>query len=104
MKKKWYEKVDAYMIPKKKAGDYKRKRRIARNAAKKALKQAFPYVITDWHGSQDGEGVLALDSKGKLKVCIHLDPEGIEMIHEGIHNNNLLNILLEMNPQDSSKL
>lgn len=94
---KGFEKVDAYLIPKKEAGEYKRNRRIARNAAKKAFKKKFPLVISDWKGSEDGEGVLAMDKNGTLIASVHLDPEGVEFILKGIENNNLLEELLEIN-------
>lgn len=96
-KYKGFEKVDAYLIPKKEAGVYKRNRKLARKAAIKAFRQSYPTVITDWAGSEDGEGVLALDKNGTLIACVHLDPEGIALILEGMKNNNLLQLLLEIN-------
>lgn len=43
-KYKWFENVDGYLIPKKEAGAYKRRRKEARKRAKRAMETFCDYA------------------------------------------------------------
>lgn len=93
-KHKGFEKVDAYLIPKKEAGSYKRRRKAARKAAKAAMKEFCDRVYCDFAGSQDGEAVIGMKD-GEYIAFIHLDPWGIERIEQAIKEDRLVEVLQE---------
>lgn len=89
-----FEKVDAYLIPKKEAGNYKRRRKLARKAAIKAMETFCDHVYCDFAGSQDGEAVLGMKD-GECIAFIHLDPWGIDRIEKAQSEGRLVEVLKE---------
>lgn len=88
-----FEKVDAWLIPKKEAGQYKRDRKAARKLAKEAMTSFAHRVETGLAGGQDGEAVMGFDQKGECIAFIHLDPEGVSAILKGKAEGNLAGML-----------
>lgn len=82
-KYKWFENVDGYLIPKKEAGAYKRRRKLAKKKAKAAMETFCDYAYSNYKGSQDGEAV----------AFIHLDPEGVERILAHDNQEDLVKML-----------
>lgn len=87
-----FEKVDAYLIPKKEAGTYKRRKKLAKKAAKEAMKTFCDKVYCDFAGSQDGEAVIGMKD-GEYIAFIHLDPWGIERIEQAQKEGRLVEML-----------
>ncbi len=85
-----FEKVDAYLIPKKEANQYRRRRKAAKKAAMEAMRTFCVHVYADFKGGQDGEAVMGVDDKGEHIAFIHLDPEGIERIEQAQRDGNLV--------------
>lgn len=90
---KGFEKVDAYLIPKKEAGPYKRQRKQARKLAIQAMESFCYRAHASFKGSQDGEAVVGLDKKGDLVALIHLDPDGVAAILKAHEEGNLAAML-----------
>ncbi len=90
---KGFEMVDAYLIPKKDAGPYKRDRKMARKAAKAAMATFCHRVENGLHGGEDGEAVMGFDKKGECIAFIHLDPDGVAAIKKAIKEGNLAEML-----------
>lgn len=88
-----FEKVDAWLIPKKEAGQYKRDRKAARKLAKEAMTFFAHRVETGLAGGQDGEAVMGFDQKGECIAFIHLDPEGVSAILKAKAEGNLAEML-----------
>ena len=88
-----FEKVDAWLIPKKEAGQYKRDRKAARKLAKEAMTSFAHRVETGLAGGQDGEAVMGFDQKGECIAFIHLDPEGVDAILAAHEKGKLVKLL-----------
>lgn len=94
-KYKGFEKVDAYLIPKKEAGRYKRNRKRARKLALAGMRTFCDKAYTAFAGSQDGEAVIGMKGD-KMIAFIHLDPDGVERILSAKSNEELIKILQEV--------
>ena len=92
-KHRGFEKVDAYLIPKKEAGPYKRDRKAARKLAVNAMRTFCERVECGLHGGEDGEAVMGFDKKGECIAFIHLDPEGVPAILEAAEQGRLVEML-----------
>lgn len=93
---KGFEKVGAYLIPKKEAGEYKRQRKLARKLAIQAMEGFCYRAHTAFKGGEDGEAVVGLDKKGELQALIHLDPDGVHAILEAHEQGRLTELLQEV--------
>lgn len=85
-----FEKVDAYLIPKKEANQYRRRRKAAKKAAMEAMRTFCVHVYADFKGSQDGEAVMGIDNTGETIAFIHIDPYGVERIEQAQKEGNLV--------------
>lgn len=91
-KYKWFENVGGYLIPKKEAGAYKRRRKLAKKKAKAAMETFCDYAYSNYKGSQDGEAVTGYKD-GEAVAFIHLDPEGVERILAHDNQEDLVKML-----------
>ncbi|HHT20105.1 MAG TPA: hypothetical protein GXZ74_01540 [Tissierellia bacterium] len=91
-KYKGFEKVDAYLIPKKQAGRYKRRRKAAKKAAMAAMSLFCDRVYCDFAGSQDGEAIIGMKD-GEYIAFIHLDPWGVDRIEQALKAGRLVEML-----------
>lgn len=95
-KYKGFVKIDAWLVPKKEAGAYKRRIKRCRKIAKNCMATFCCTVYTDYRGSQDGEAVIGKDKDGVIIAFIHLDPQGLEDIEKGVKDGNLKDVLSEI--------
>ncbi len=84
--------VDAYWIPENEAGQYIAAREETARRLTQAIQSFCPGVERCWAGSEDGEAVVGLDSKGELMVVMHLDPYTIEEV-QAMTDEELLSYL-----------
>ncbi len=92
--------VGGYWVPYQEAAEWSRRVKRSRKAAMDAMATYCPYVISQWKGSEDGEAVCGLDSKGDLVSVIHLDVDGVDLIEQGIKDGNLAEVLRDSNEAD----
>ncbi len=98
---KGYRLVDGYWVPYKEAASWSRRVKRSKKAAMDAMATFCPFVVAQWKGSEDGEAVCGLDSKGELIALIHLDAEGVETIEKGIEDRNLAEVIKELNKEEA---
>ena len=74
--------VDAYMVPNEEVDQYIADREELAAVAIGLMSPFCASVERCWKGSQDGEAIVGLDSAGEIISMIHLDPDGIELLHK----------------------
>lgn len=82
--------IGVYYIPYSEAAQYKRRMKRAAKEAKKALYTFCPRVEKCFKGSEDGEALVGFDLNNEIMALIHLDPEGLDFIEEGLKNGDLI--------------
>lgn len=86
--------VDGYAIPAERALGYIAEREKCAVAAEAVYRAAYPTVLRQWAGSQDGEAVTALNKDGKLAEIVHLDPETVAEMTRQMQQGTLPTYLL----------
>lgn len=97
---KGFRYVGGYWVPYEEAAAWLRSVKRCKKAAMDAMVTFCPYVVAQWKGSEDGEAVCGLDSKGELVSVIHLDVDGVDLIEQGIKDGNLAEVLQNLDKED----
>ncbi|PKK38674.1 hypothetical protein ABB02_01980 [Clostridiaceae bacterium JG1575] len=87
--------VGSYYIPDDLVDEYLRNRKELARKARRIFKKYCHSVCRDFKGSQDGEALIGLDEHGKIKMFIHLDPDGIDAMRAAEDEGTLEQFLLD---------
>lgn len=93
---RWVQ-VDAYCVPSSEEIKYRKEREELAKKTTDFFETFSHHTSRDWAGSQDGEAILGLDHENNIIAMIHLDPDGIDLMHSHPDTADFEQALLDYN-------